>query len=317
MGLPSLAKSWQFSVNNSNGSLGTATISAQRMWRLVMAQLFAFGSGAPTCLGSSNSVAAALDNTNRWSADGNVVAANAGTAHSWIVFKMASGFGTNVQFCIDLANSNTVQGGNLIMSVSSGFTGGTTLNRPTAADEIVVATNVGMVPNNTNNSVWHMWLSTDGSIFKLFTYSNNTQTATMWLEKAVSTSAGWTIPAVATLSINTPIYGQLFGATSFGLTAKGPSGTMLLGVTTEAYGSQALGQTMTAADGIDGGFPFTTMGLYSPTVGMTGQHGRLTDIWFGSTVTNDGDTYPNDASKQFVTFADIILPWNGTTPVFA
>jgi len=315
MSLPTLVKGWQFSTNNVIPPQGSATANAQRMWRLITTQLLAFGSGAPTCLGSSDHVTAALDNVNRWTTDGAIVAQSPGVAHSWIVFQMAAGFGTNVQFCIDLGYNSTVQPANLIMSVSAGFTGGTTTNRPTATDEVVCASNIGLVLNSNTQNVWHMWLSTDGSIFRLFNFNGNSQSAVMILEKPVSSSAGWSIPAIGAMSNDVSSYGNLFGNTNYNITGRGPSGTMLFGLTTESYGASALGQVMTAADGIDGGFPFTSIGIYSPTVGMTGEHGRLTDIWFGTTVANDGDTYPNDATKQFVTIGDIILPWDGSTLV--
>ena len=42
--------------------------------------------------------------------------------------------------------------------------------------------------------------------------------------------------------------------------------------------------------------------------------GSVYDLWYGSTAVGQGDTYPNDSTRQFVQFGHFIFPWNGTAP---
>ncbi len=60
------------------------------------------------------------------------------------------------------------------------------------------------------------------------------------------------------------------------------------------------------------------IGIWGETGGFTGRAGRLTDVWFGTDTdlgVAEGDTYPNDLTRQLTAFSTFILPWNGTVPL--
>jgi hypothetical protein len=58
------------------------------------------------------------------------------------------------------------------------------------------------------------------------------------------------------------------------------------------------------------------LGMVSVTAAHRGRHGTFFDLWAGLDNLADGDTYPNDASNQFVQIGPLIYPWNGSTPDF-
>ena len=59
------------------------------------------------------------------------------------------------------------------------------------------------------------------------------------------------------------------------------------------------------------------IGVASGTGGCRGVHGRLPDLWWGPAAVRVGGTYPNDVSRQFASFYNIVVPWNGTTPKYS
>ena len=48
---------------------------------------------------------------------------------------------------------------------------------------------------------------------------------------------------------------------------------------------------------------------------MRGRHGEIADLWYGHITAANGDTYPNDATRQFAQFSDVVETWNGTIPL--
>ena len=57
------------------------------------------------------------------------------------------------------------------------------------------------------------------------------------------------------------------------------------------------------------------MGIVSTTAGSRGRLGTVFDLWYGSKAIGQGDTYPNDTSRQFAQFGHFVFPWNGSIPV--
>jgi hypothetical protein len=156
----------------------------------------------------------------------------------------------------------------------AGFTGGSTTARPTATDEAQI-----------------------GGV-------------------AVNTVPGWTHPIWGKINFASTlaghgVYTNLFafgGEGIFGVLGATP---MNFGFTTEGA-SQALGQFETVVNDLDGGYPITSIGMYSNTVGKTGRHGQAEDIWWGSITPATGDSYPNDGSAQFMQIGNLVYPWDGT-----
>lgn len=319
MTLPILVKTWQFNVNQTIPALGTGTQDLQRAVRTVINSLLGFGSGAPTVLGSSDSSTAGLDTVNRWTTDGALVWNSSGV-HSWIVLKQ-TGIAANFQICFDLSASNA---GSMAayFSPSAGFTGGSTSARPTATDEVQFLGTGGSPTNYVSSAadmqrVWHVMMTSDGSVMRVLAFTGNSVDSGWFIEKPPNSNPSWTVPAVAYISSmsgadGSLTYGVLNGSSGANFWGAGPSGAMNFNFTTEGFGGQAVGQNQATPNGLDGSYPFTNIGLWSVTSGMKGRHGTLVDLWFGSTTPATQDTYPNDASRQFVQVGDLIYPWNGT-----
>ena len=137
-----------------------------------------------------------------------------------------------------------------------------------------------------------------------------------WLfDKPNRTVSGWTVPAVALVSgtYDTLLdYAALHTVSSPNLKGYGTS-AMSLWMSTESFGSSlgAVGAKLVSANSFDSHWPLTPIGLASLDAGQVGRHGELFDLWFGSTAANHGDTYPGDATRQFVQFGDLVFPWDG------
>lgn len=96
--LPTPAKTHQWDHTTVTGQGSTAADLKRGLRTAIVDKLLAKASGAPTCKGSSNGTTAAMDNTNRWASDADLVWNTAGNAHSWIVLQ----FGAAFYLCLDL-----------------------------------------------------------------------------------------------------------------------------------------------------------------------------------------------------------------------
>lgn len=319
MALPTPAKTHQWD-HTTVAAQGSLLADLKRGLRTaIVDKLLAKATGAPTCKGSSNGVTAGMDNTNRWAADADLVWNTAGNAHSWIVLQ----FGSKFHLCIDLANATS---SNMAVYMSpTAFTGGSTTARPTSADEIQIlgTTSAGAqwdVGTANIQRVYHLDLTTDSSCLRLISYANNIQASFWEISVPDVFVTGWTNPMYGGIAPGQGgtldgicTYANLFNASTL-LKAKGVS-AMNLTYTTECAstgGSGYIGQLQTVPNSLSGEYPMPTIGLYSSTAANIGRHGAVIDIWAGSTINNSGDTYPTGATRTFMTFGDIIMPWDGT-----
>src|SRR5512136_2332318 len=167
MTLPTKVKTWQYNVNQDLNTLGVALTDRQRLLRTIKNSLIGFGAAPWTVQGSSNSVAAAMDGVDRWAADANLVWANAGVAHSWIVLRQ-TGIGATFEMCIDLS-SISPRVLSCILAVGGSFAGGTTLNRPTAGTELDVSPTRWFKGDDalTFSCALHVQQSNDGAITRV------------------------------------------------------------------------------------------------------------------------------------------------------
>lgn len=316
MALPTLLKTWQL-AHTTIPTQGSSLANMQHTLRVgIVNVLLAMTTNPPTVKGSSDSTTAAMDNTNRWSADNKLVWANAGSAHSWIVLQFLNGW----QMMIDLSNTTTT-----IMTVfyspSAGFTGGSTTAAPTATDQFASPFGTTWMNTSTDTQrVCHVWMPTDATGFRVLVYKTNILESYWQIETPVNTTTGWVTPMVAFVGAFTllqkPLYGDLSQGTGFTYQGKGPNSPFFVAfeLTTEGAGtSGAIGQVQTTANGIDGSWPMTTIGIYTTTTANVGLQGRLADCWFGSTTRNTGDFYPSGVTNQFVQIGNLIWPWDGTT----
>lgn len=321
MPLPSVTKTFQISANNGIASTGVEEQDYRTLLRTIKNQLKGFATQPWAVKGSSDSAAAGMDNTDRWSDNTKLVPNSSGSAHSWIVLGQ-SGIATNFQVCLDL-NTASASGGSrcltIVVSPVAGFGGGSTTARPTAADEIVLASQAnwaGGVTGGDDSFRVHLWQSTDGQCTRVAIYTANVCVGFWLFDRPSNPVSGWTNPSVSVALagkglIKHPSFRHLLEqANAYG---RAPVGTMSLYFSCEGYGSQSLGEIIAEANEISGGWPIMPIGLVSRTTGAKGRHGQLFDVWFGSTALNEGDTYPNSTAKTFVQVGNLVLPWNGST----
>lgn len=317
MTLPVLTKTWQFNVNQSVAAQGSALASMRRVMRTIVNSLVGFATLPWGVRGSSDSVTAAMDSTNRWIADSNLVWA--GGAHSWIVLRQ-TGVSSTFEICIDLFSGSS--GSATVVFSSVGFTGGTTSARPTATDEVVsLAAGVWCTGTDVAHVV-HAMQSTDGKATRITVCSQSTILATFFLfDVPLTPVTNWATPVVvhtrgassgfaitlATMNTGTAAFGRRTVSMPLYFTCEGflgypvPSTSLIGGVVNE----------------ISGEWDLPSIGLACSTAGNRGVHGGLPDIWWKPEAIGHGDTGPNDITRQFVAMGGVFLPWNGSVVVLA
>lgn len=321
MALPTLDKTYQYNVNQNAASLGVILDNGRQLMRMIKNSLIGFGTLPWTVRYSCDGTTAgsAGDTVDRWAADANLVWS--GTTHSWIVLRQ-TGIATNFELCIDLANANSYVT-TFVVSPSAGFTGGTTSARPTATDQIVLPeTDWGHYASTTATYKLHVLQSTDGQVTHVVVFSNNLLTGHWMFQKPKNPVSGWTNPSVSlvtgvTGSVASPSSDAytfdnfLPGTTSF--RGRG-TGTMTIFLAAEGTSTAltAASSVFAAPNDFSGEYPFFTCSVNSTTASHRGRHGLLFDTWLGLDITNNGDTYPNDTSRQFLQIATQIIPWNGS-----
>ncbi len=330
MTLPSLTKTWQFVPNYAVASTGTALgtnrtiIKAFKDFITTDAAEWVDNTNAATTVSnlwtvrySCDSVAAGVadDGVDRWDAITDLVWANAGSAHSWIVLRnTAIGASADLLISCESASGN---GANITIAISpsAGFTGGTTTARPTATDEIVVINNAawGGVANTDASVKLHMMKSTDGECWRIFC-CNTGQANTSWIfGKTIAFNASaWTNRLVmyaqgSTAGVNTLTNALLNTAANF--TGRGVS-SMTMYLAGMYYASGLANANITTANDLSSAWPFMPQQLVSATASNRGFQGYVCDLWYGSASVATGSTYPATGTQhQFVQLGVSIFPW--------
>lgn len=342
MALPALSKTHRFRVSAVFGPTGTVLATAQA---LMFAIKEAF-TGAGAWTDSANAAAAApavnasvvqsCDGSggagsfglgDKWLAPANLIWANAGSNHSWAVFRFTALGGGSFEVLVDLS-TNFPSNCTVKISASAGFgslAAGTATAAPTATDEQTVLANAPWGASLADGrNVLHVERSDDGEITRIVICRNN-QTAGFWqFAKPSNVVTGWVLPAVASVvgsstaapASPTPTFAALANAAAH--MGRAPAGNMTLFLTCEARNSAYLPTVMAAPNDISGAYPLHPIGLHSDTALCAGRHGALPDIWWGVQNLADGTSYPAAGTlRQFAQFGDLVLPWNQTVPVLA
>lgn len=300
MALPTLSKTWQFNVNNQNAAQGSVILCNRRLLMSLKNALIGFGSSPWVVRGSSNSVAGAMDSVDRWVTDSNLIWANDGVAHAWIVLRQ-TGLATNAELLIS-CNQAAVNGNQatITFSPSAGFTGGSNTTNPTATDAFACIANTNFGAVTADIAIrWSVMQSTDGQCTRILVYQAGSPLMFYVFDKATNVGSGWTNPVVVATQPNT--------SPALLVMSSRVSPTL---IATISMGAETV-QGATVANELSGDWPMIPIGLSSATVGARGRHGSLFDIWQASNSLVTGDTYPGDGSAQFAQFGTIILPWNG------
>lgn len=321
MALPTLVKTWQYNVNQTIAASGSALTNNRRLLRAIKDSLLGFALGAWTTYYSCDSVTAGTpgDGVDRWGADGNLVWAGFGAAHSWYVLKQTN-ITTNYQILITLETTSatgSVLG--VFSSASAGFTGGTATARPTATDEVtVLATNSAFGGNATNvQQRLHVMMSNDGQCTRIVMHDTNVSKGYWMFDKVQSSVTGWNYPAIGYAKGNSTTTSIITSTNIYASTSlfKG-YGTVAMDIylCAEGRNNAALCNVQTIGSSLGDGYPMFALGVGSDTPGNRGRHGRIVDLYFGLANNVEADTYPGDGSNQFVQFGILIFPWNGTAP---
>lgn len=327
MAIPTLEKTWQHSVNNRAANTGViADDHRSIIWAIKQALTGispvtgrSLGWSNPwTVVRSSNSTPGGTGVGDNWNSINDVVWGL--TAHSWIVLRQA---GTNIEFCIDLSNNDT-RFMTQVWSPAAGFTGGTQNTRPTATDQIFLESDSSWLGYQTIvfSARIHVITSTDGTgtrvLVSLSSSVSNATVVLFWLfDQVKNPVTGWANYNVA-LTVDVVSGATKWGALVDVANIAGVHGTTTMNMymssestwwTSNQKGIVRSAHTKARND-FSNEWPLTPIGLVSETAGAAGRHGQLYDIWFGANLMH-GKTYPDNLTKQFAQFHDIVLPWNG------
>jgi hypothetical protein len=338
MALPSLDKTWQFNVNNKRGNIpppSGSNLEDHRDMMFMIKQSLIGETFAGVSLGWTGVWSVESSNAgdgvdfgvgDRWVNTNDIVWANTGVNHSWIVFRQAA---TGQEFCVD-CDSTESRRITLTWSPAArygaahGGTDGTATDRPTASDEMTLrdpATQLWIGGQQGEFAACiHTMISTDGECTRVIAQIQN-ETSLFWLfDLAKNPVSGWTNPSIATVlgSINstasiTEIYDLVDNDVTYGIHGSIPM-TMYMGIEGVILEPITDSFYMPTANEIDGSWPMLPIGLISEVAGARGRHGEVYDLWFGAQNQQPGTTYPDNLTRQFVYFDEIILPWDGSAP---
>jgi len=316
MALPTLAKTWQFDVNQTISAQGTALNTGKAIILALKESLIGFAQNPWTVSGSSNSTVAGMDSVDRWASITDIV--NSASNHSWIVLRQ-TGIATNYEICIDFGTGgNTIT---LAASASAGFTGGSVSARPTATDEaVLISNNIYMSGVDTTHQL-HVMQSTDGSCTRAIVWRGGTNLCTFFLfDKATNTVTGWTNPCLSLAQCSTGGIAMTYSSLSLGISSFGRySGNFTALWTSESVGGSIFPELTnigTETNSIDNAWSFFPIGIASTTSSNRGRHGSIVDLWWRPISVSNGDTFPNSASnRQFVAFGPLIFPWTNSTDI--
>ena len=323
MALPTLSKTWQFNVNNQTTAQGTALADCRKTLRGIKDAMIGFATNPWTVRYSCDSVTAgtAGDGVDRWSADTNLVWANAGTAHSWIVLRQ-TGIGTTYELLISCENS-TPSNLTLLTSIS-GFSGGSKTARPTATDELTIASSGQWISGGDVSNRWSVMQSTDGQCTRILVGYSGIFATLIVLDKPNNPTTGWSTPNFSALyfangGLNTNTTGVITTIVPLARSRIGSTNGSV-SLTIEGIGNNFSTDTTIGniANEVDSSWDMWPLGIACITSGARGRHGSLFDLWAVSTVRASGDMIPADGSNQFAVFGNFVLPWNGSAaPAFS
>lgn len=316
-------KAWQWVFNQAVTTGGTS-VADHKANALKLKNLMIGMALSPwTVSGSSNSVAAGMDGVDRWVTSANIVAANEGTAHSWIVLRQ-TGVGQTFEFLFNFGktNANAAQADMMVSAV--GFTGGSITARPTALDEAYLTdSNLnGGAPwfNNSGSGFstrWNIHQTTDGSQTRLIVFQAGTPVFFLSFDKLTGARTGITNPWAATWSS-----GSTSDCLTSSITTGGGTGAPACRVrgiprTRPARLAFVFGQTDGRPDpttmgtnGISGERPFWSMVVHSLT--HRSHMGTIADMFQGNSGIVTADGAPAAGPRIWQAYSMLLLTHDGT-----
>ena len=297
---PTKSVTWHADANNSVAQQADALATNRKLLRELWT--IALINAGCTVRYSCDSVTAGTpgDGVNRWDADTDLVYSDF-AAHSWMVLRLPTGL-NSCEILINLESSATGSGFSIYMS-AVGFTGGAVDARPTASDEweITVGTSTGLETSN-GSYVWHIVWSEDGTSIRLFVWRTTTLPIVMLFERVQQSPVAWAIPIASVYRFVTgggaATYTNWIGSTSLRGRHAGAQYDMQL-------------NSYTARDGanLDGKIPLYPVHVRNTT---NGDLGVLRDFYIAASSIADKTTFPSGSTRQWMTFEDFVIPWDGT-----
>lgn len=333
MALPAITKTWTFSVNNSLATTSSFENDAKQLVLALKNYLKSVGwTVKASC--DSTSVPNYYDGVDRWVTIANIVWS--GTVYggnyprSWIVLSAPAALSPTLEIMFACRTTESVLPPTTpktayIYSSWTGFSGGDTLTNPSAASYIThcngtnAAAGYWMGANGSGTSafscVWHGATATDGTT-RLVVCKNSGALFSWNFEKMACTSfTDNSAVFVSNGSQYAPAYTHWNDNAVFSNYSE--ANVISCYLTAEGYGAAMIGQNIISANDRGGGYWMGAVGLASASANQRGRQGTLADMWWGTTGLAYGTTVPDDGTKQFVQFNDMIFPWNGTTPLIA
>lgn len=176
-------KTWQYAFNQNMSSASVVISQKNCLWAIKAflkgeysftdqsGGAIASPAGLWTCFGSSDSITAGLDASDRWTSafdDTKLVVAAEGVAHSWMVVKSPVALGP-FYMILNFVSASAID----LVFCKAAPTGGSITNRPTSTDEwsFAAMTFAGATAGNR----MHGAVATDGSFFVLGSQNGNSR----------------------------------------------------------------------------------------------------------------------------------------------
>lgn len=315
MSLPTVEKTWQYNVNNQVTALGSLLLDSRRIVRSIKDALKGFASGAWTVSGSSDGVTFNMTGTDLWDDDTKLVYVNSTQNHSWIVLRQVAMGAAGVEILIDLVGGTTGQ--QLVVRIASvedgGFTGGSLTAAPTAVKQQILQTGMFITMSGDAATRWNVMQANDGTGTRVWVYSAGVLQFLWVFESPTDKVSAWNDAYVGFASIGTGVtapnsYGYTYWKSTINDTLAGIAMSMEATSTNALYTEAFCGNI---PNDLTTEYVMLPMGICCNTTGVRGRHGIMPDMWYKSTGTAEGDTYPSDGSASFLNVGPFIFPWNG------
>jgi len=338
MPVPALTNGpWTFSVNNIATGTDYGTTGQKIIFELKEA-LKAFA--AWDVIASSDSVSVKNDgdaDPDLWDDYTDVVKANAGTPHSWILLENST---TGEQLCFDVCTVNNARVDVWLSTTGSFAADGTTSNRPTDTESyrmFSVAHN--MIDSSTKAAAVHAMISNDDKCTRWFVTFRYMDRLGSWfgcIEEIYGTPAVWTgnnkrvlfVINASNASSSDP-QGQYPLATHFDSLrwwaylkdATPYEGWNSAYASCECYKgfSSDQGDPFYRWDRVqewNEGLPCSPIGIFRENVSRGGALGALKDIYLAPIYHETYSTYDGVTDREWIKFGGVLVPWNGVVPTY-
>ena len=331
MSLPTLDKTWQFSVNTQILPTGSGETNRKNVLLEIKSKLMGFTTLPWTVIGSSDGSTGALDATDRWVDNGDLVIATAGVAHSWIVLQDQNG----MQVCFDLSDTaSAFRDMVIVVSPGGNFSGGSVTNRPTATDEDIMVNGTAWLDGGAGADYGykvHAMMSDDGKVTRIFVGNRSLPCTYMFFEEAKNPLSAWTDPVVYGHSqvsagsevntyalLNDAIIGKFRHSSTncdFFFAGFGYKGTLV--------GEKNISEDTGGRSVNDASLRWDFNGvirIWCETASHEGLWGELYDCYFVPSEIGTHATFTDTLasnSRSFIKVGTLVLPWDGTsTPEF-